>query len=409
VIFAIVVTRGFRPWTEQPQQSRFYENQAESILHGHIDVPPRAIDPDGIVIDGKFYGYFGPTPALLRLPVMLFSSAPDPLSQPFLAPLYMTAAFLLAGLAIAGIASMVGLDGWLAAGFTFVALAGSALMPLSARALVYEEAVLWGAAFALVTILATLHLLESPSTAWAIVAISATTLAFAARPTAGIGALAVVAVVAVRRRLWWVLGGAAVAAVGTYSAFMLWKFGQLYPPQDRLVLCAQDPRCLDLVREGSTHPKFIPTNVVHYFRPDLLGFVDHFPWLEAPDPKDAPVRLIGVDGYLATDRMPSITVSMPLLLLLSLVGIAAAAWERRWLILASCAAPLATCMYLGATQRYLADFVPAMTLAGACGVAYLKTVRWRPGFTIVLAALGIWSVSVSLALAVWSWYTFDPA
>ncbi len=75
-IFAIVVTRGFRPWTEQPQQSRFYENQAESILHGHIDVPPRAIDPDGIVIDGKFYGYFGPTPALLRLPVMLFTSAP---------------------------------------------------------------------------------------------------------------------------------------------------------------------------------------------------------------------------------------------------------------------------------------------------------------------------------------------
>ncbi len=64
------------------------------------------------------------------------------MSQPFLAPLYMTAAFLLAGLAIAGIASMVGLEGWLAAGFTFVALAGSALMPLSARALVYEEAVL---------------------------------------------------------------------------------------------------------------------------------------------------------------------------------------------------------------------------------------------------------------------------
>ena len=132
-IFAIVVTGGFRPRTEQLHQSRF-SRTSRSILHGHIDVPRIAIDPEGILIDGKYYGYFGPTPALLRLPVMLFDSAPDPFSQPFLAPLYMTVAFLLAAFAIAGIASMVGLDGWLAAGFTFIALAGSALMPLSARA-----------------------------------------------------------------------------------------------------------------------------------------------------------------------------------------------------------------------------------------------------------------------------------
>ena len=181
------------------------------------------------------------------------------------------------------------------------------------------------------------------------------------------------------------------------------------PPQDQHVACARDPLCLDLARETSTHPKFIPTSVVHYFRPDRLGFMDHFPWLEAPDPKDAPARLIGVEGYIAADRMTSITVSMPLLLLLSLVGTAAAGWERRWLILASCATPLVTCMYFGATQRYLADFVPALALASACGVASVKTLRWRPGVIIVLAALGIWSVSVSLALAVWSWYTFGTA
>ena len=84
----------------------------------------------------------------------------------------MTFAFLLAGLAIAGIASKVGLKGWLAPGFTFVTLTGSALMMPSARALVHEESTLWGASFALVSILAALHLLESPSR-WAIVAISA--------------------------------------------------------------------------------------------------------------------------------------------------------------------------------------------------------------------------------------------
>jgi hypothetical protein len=405
VIFLVIVTRGFEFTNDQPQQSRFFENQAVSILHGRIDVPEAAIGLEQITLGGKYYGYFGPTPALLRLPVMLFFSSRDPLKLPFLAPIYMTLGFLLAGLAIAGIASKVGLKGWLGAGFTFLALTGSALMMLSSRALLYEEATIWGASFALVTIFAALHFLESPSTRWAIIAIAAAALAISARPTAGIGAIAVIIAAALLRRSWWVLAGALVVPVGMYAAFMLWKFGALYPPQTHQLDCITQPTCLTLVRQGSTQMKFIPTNVVQYFRPDLLRFGGHFPWIQAPDPQSAPVKLIGIDLYLGTDRMSSVTVTMPLLLLLSVVGVVSTTWPRRWLILASCAGPLVTCMYLGATQRYLADFVPVLTLAGACGGASLRTVRWRPVYSVVIAALATWSVLVCTALAVWMWST----
>ncbi|MET0628303.1 MAG: hypothetical protein ABW033_07595 [Acidimicrobiia bacterium] len=158
-IFLVIVSRGFTFVADQPPQSRFYENQAQSLLHGRINVPFAAAGEESIRIDGKHYGYVGPTPAILRLPVMLFVSADDPLDEPFLAPAYMTMAFLLAGFAIAGIAEQVGIRGWVAGAFTFVALMGSALMTLSLRALVYEEATIWGASFALVTTWAALRLI----------------------------------------------------------------------------------------------------------------------------------------------------------------------------------------------------------------------------------------------------------
>src|SRR5215470_16076828 len=47
----------------------FYDAQAQSLLEGHIDVPADAIGPEAFVHGGKSYGYFGPTPALLRLPL----------------------------------------------------------------------------------------------------------------------------------------------------------------------------------------------------------------------------------------------------------------------------------------------------------------------------------------------------
>jgi hypothetical protein len=401
-IFLVIVSRGFTFTNDQPEQSRFYENQAHSLLEGRIDVPLAATGDESIRIDGNHYGYFGLTPAILRLPVMVFASSSDPLGEPFLAPSYMTIAFLLAGLAIAGIAERVGIRGWAAGAFTLVGLAGSALMTLSLRALVYEEATLWGVSFALVTTWAALRLLETPSRRWTVLAITAATLSLSARPTVGIGAVAVLGAVAILRRDWVLLVAAPAAALALYGVVMIWKFGAFYPPQDHQINCVKWEKCLTLVRAGSTHPRFIPTNLFQYFRPDLLGFTGSFPWIRAPGGTlNSSITLIGINSYLGTDAMASVTTTMPALLALSFVGLVTASWTRRWLILASCVGPLVTCMYLGATQRYLADFVPTMIIASACGLAYLLSSRWRVVGGTIIAFLGAWSVIVCIALALW--------
>src|SRR5437016_4838703 len=72
-VLACVVTDGdwdlfsFRP----SNLEEFFDGQAQSLLHGRIDVPLEAIKHERFVRNGKFYGYFGPTPALPRIPLNL--------------------------------------------------------------------------------------------------------------------------------------------------------------------------------------------------------------------------------------------------------------------------------------------------------------------------------------------------
>ena len=42
----------------------FYDAQSRSLLHGRLDVPPKAIGFEAFDHAGKTYGYFGITPAL---------------------------------------------------------------------------------------------------------------------------------------------------------------------------------------------------------------------------------------------------------------------------------------------------------------------------------------------------------
>ncbi|HEX5245296.1 MAG TPA: hypothetical protein VFW23_18690, partial [Tepidisphaeraceae bacterium] len=55
----------------------YYDAQARAMLHGHLDVPPEAIGYEAFERDGKFYGYFGITPALLRIPFLLLAPQMD--------------------------------------------------------------------------------------------------------------------------------------------------------------------------------------------------------------------------------------------------------------------------------------------------------------------------------------------
>jgi hypothetical protein len=68
VCYAWVVTGGSFRFNHAEVFGSFYDYQAASFLEGRLDVPEEAIGGEAFEARGKLYGYFGPTPALLRLP-----------------------------------------------------------------------------------------------------------------------------------------------------------------------------------------------------------------------------------------------------------------------------------------------------------------------------------------------------
>ena len=65
-------TNGSSNVTESP-----YDFQARAILGGHLSLPSGSIGGEGFIHDGRTYTYFGVFPALIRLPVFLFTHAFD--------------------------------------------------------------------------------------------------------------------------------------------------------------------------------------------------------------------------------------------------------------------------------------------------------------------------------------------
>jgi hypothetical protein len=75
-IWYFFITSGFQTSLfANVQAGDFYDWQALSILHGRFDVPYQAIQTEALVLGDKLYGYYGPTPALFRLPLELLAPA----------------------------------------------------------------------------------------------------------------------------------------------------------------------------------------------------------------------------------------------------------------------------------------------------------------------------------------------
>ena len=139
----------------------FYDVQGRALLDGHLDVDPAKVSIEGFRIDGKTYTYFGLVPTLLRLPVQLVTHDLDGR----LTQLSMLLAFVVL---LAGTAALhwrvrlalrpgaaLGTADLVAAGLMQVAIGVGAIpLYLASRAVVYHEAELWGAAFAIAALAA---------------------------------------------------------------------------------------------------------------------------------------------------------------------------------------------------------------------------------------------------------------
>lgn len=453
-VFYWMVSAGqLNPFHAEPF-SRFYDTQAHSLLELRWDVPAREVAFEGFRIGGKTYLYFGPVPAILRMPVLAFTDSLDGrLTQVSMLAAFAVALVFIARLSwrirrlVRGDAPVPRLELWVVGVYVFVIGTGSVMLFLASRAYVYHETELWGAALALAAYDAILGFLGKPSRRWIGLAGIWSTLAFLTRATVGAGpviALAIVLVVVVLHRLrargldaparWlavpdsagtnamigWLAAAVAVPVV-LYAYVNYSRFGTFFGlPLDKQVYSRFNlARRHALADNGGSlfGLKFLPTQLLQILRPDALRLDGLFPWIRF----SGPATVIGDVTFDTRSWASSIPATMPVLTLLGLGGIVVVARRTgaaliRAPVLAAVIGGLGTFTIAFVANRYMSDLLPAIVLASLVGLHALLGVLARlsrPGWArigaaavVVLVAISLW---INFGLAITYQRALDPA
>ena len=135
----------------------FYETQAHAFRQLRWYIPRGSLGIEGFVLHHRTYEYYGPWPALVRMPLMLFF----PSMNGKWTLVFMLVAFVLALVAVTRLGWQIRtlvrgretpvsrVERWWVALFTFGVGTGSVLLFLASQAWVYHEAEIWGASLSL--------------------------------------------------------------------------------------------------------------------------------------------------------------------------------------------------------------------------------------------------------------------
>lgn len=337
---------------------------------------------------------------------------------------------------------------------TFAIVGASSLVYASSRTWVYHEAILWGVALTLASIAALLVWIDvddvnsRQSHLWIAATSALAMLALLTRPSVAGGALASFGLIGagVLWRAWQAQRGPAhdtsdasatgrsvaslptlatlsagvVVPVVLYSIVNWLKFGRLlgvpFDQQGYTLLSAQ--RQAMLAENGGTlfNWRFIPSNLVSYLRPDLVGVDSTFPFLHP----QRPATTFGAPTYDLIDLMAGLPVTMPFLLALGAVG----AWTivRRGdarlrpfrLILIGGALGAVAVLAIGyMATRYQSDFLPLLVVSSLFGLpvvtGWLQSDRAVQGARRVLLIVAPLLLAVGLATNLALGYSYQRA
>lgn len=426
VVFWLVAT-SWRPWDLFDRAgfgADFYDEQARAFWRGRLAVDPAIPGPEGFVIGGKTYLYYGPFLSVVRMPLMLFGD----LFVGRLVRVSMLIAVVVlcrwsARLARAGRAVIRSktptnpVDGRWALGLFTAAVAFSPALFAAGWISVYNETELWALTLAVIGFALIAEWAASGFTQRRLL-LGASAAALAATLTrAPIGLGVSVALIACGAVLLWrsratgfdhgrsaLFGG--VLPIVAHVIVNFAKFGTLTSvPGDRQLLSLTDPvRAAWFAGNNGSFfsPRFLPTTLVQYLRPDGIRFERLVPGIRF--------------GPLATDRgsypaesitpASSLPVSATLLLVLAVVGVV---WmiqhrNRTWSLLVAAAliGAVPTFMIGFIANRYLIDMLPPLIVAGAIGIWVVLALPRQRLVKTAGVALVVWGLWVNASLATWT-------
>lgn len=463
VLFAYFLLEGRADLFRREFFSDFYDVQARALMDGHWDVGEKALAFERFTVGGKYFTYFGPWPSILRMPILALTHDLDgELSRASMLIAFSVAVGAVSRLCwqartlLHGVAQISNRTLVAAAGFVFVVGSGSTLLFLGGRSWVYHEAILWGLAWSLTAYACIIAYVVEPTRTRLVLCSLTSTLAFLSRATVGAGPVLVLgALLATRLALgandrWrrtresggtsalgrliatlhlgdpsrrpriWPLAIAAAVPVASYAYVNFAKFGSLFglplDKQDVIVASPTAQAAFDANGGSITGLVYAPTNLLQYFRPDAIQFDRLFPWVTFSKPP----RVLNGAVFIDIDFSASITATSTFLLGLAVIGVVAVFRPGRSgngrPNLATLRVPIVIALIPGLVtvsiaytqQRYQADFLPLLVLAGAAGlwcvpIVLTRLVRRRVvrgGIVVAMVVLGAWS---SWAMASLTW------
>ena len=431
VLFLLVVCQ-WRPWTLFDRagfSADFYDAQAHAFLGLHLDVPASIPGPEGFLIGGRTYLYYGPFLALVRLPVALFGHWADGR----LVRLSLTIGFAVLCTATAQLvrqaarcwpdpATVARASARRVPPATLVvaAVAVSPALFLSGWVSVYHETEMWAAALCVAAAAQVLALWRAPSRRTLLLAAGLSLACLLTRATVGIGAFVALAGVGLllwRRNRGVAIGAVVAAAVGAFVHVGLneAKFRTLFDlPADRQLLTLQSPARAAWFagNHGSFFStRFLPTTVVQYLRPDTIRFERLLPNI-----RFGPLAHVFGSYPLETNTpSASLTASATLLVVLAVIGVVALLRRRLWgplVVLAGLVVAAVPSFLIGFTaNRYLVDMIPALVLPAAFAAVTLAAPvrRWARRLAFAGVIVGVaWGAWVNVALATWTQQLKSP-
>ena len=421
----------------------FFDIQAEALLRGDLALPENSLGLEAFIVDGREQMYFGLFPALARLPITAvtdaFSGRLTIVSSLFAWLIFVVSAWALADRAVDRLladepSTVRGspVTVWLVTVWKVAIALGTPMLMLAGPVWVFSEAIMWGVASCTLVQYRLFRELEDSSAGNQWWLGGTLVLAVLNRPTLGLGCLlVVVAVVAVRswrhRRFGPAelrLAGASIASLLLLVVPNMLRFGRpLGPPMELQVLSQVDEqrmKMLEFAGGDFVDPRYLPTNLLTYLRPDGLSVSARFPFLDAPHQLP---HVFGGAVYDITYRTPSLPAATPLLFGLGVLGLVLGLATMRhlpatqWLFAAAAAGlpAAATLMIWGfLAPRYLADFVVTLLPLSVLGLVGL--IRYvdahsdavRRWFVVGAVAVAGWSVAANVAMAVSSSYLTGP-
>jgi hypothetical protein len=439
--FLLLLSAGSSSLVQWFPAGNLYDDQARSILDGRLDVSPHVSGIESFANEGRSYLYFGPFPALLRLPVVAATDDFEGrLGQ---------ASLLLAWFAIVAAATLAfreirfltaGHAGWrrgevgLAVLLGFLVGGGSIVTYLAFRPVIYSEAIAWGVAGALASAAALLRYGTTFAFRWLAAASALAVVGLATRVTVGVGAALAVLVIAL---LASTLRGSrildlprplpiapalvvAILPFAVFSGIQFAKFDSLEVRPSQHVGTALSPGFPPYAEANGDHffsPAFVPTNALSMLVwPSAVGLSSQFPWLDPSVGKTPP--LVG-EPVMGRSWTGSLLGTQTFFVALAVPGLIAVFGRRRprsdtseapgslnvlrTLVLCGMAAFLVTLAYGFPAHRFLADALPPLVLLAAVGAVRIG--RWRPGRSwwkpVVLTALlvaALWTTWINLAV-----------